>query len=75
MVDVEIAGALNREVIGVGGVGKIALCHDAGDRGGAHACAELDAHRQHGAGIGSLRSGLLDILVEQVLEFGALLLR
>ena len=74
LLDAEEARTLDRDVIGIAGGLEIALGGDAIDRGGAHAGAELDAVGRIGALVGGLGARGLDVLIEQVLELGPLLL-
>ena len=70
----EEAFAADRQVQLVAGLGGRALSGDAVDRAGFHTGAELDAGRGDGAAVGGLGAGPLDVLVEQILELGPLLL-
>ena len=53
---------------------RVALAHHARRADGLHAGAELDAGRQDVALVGGLRADAADVLVQQVLELGALAL-
>ena len=74
LLDAEEARALDGDVVGIAGGLEVALGGDAIDGGGAHAGAQLDAVGRIGALVGGLRAGGLDVLIEQVGEFGPLLL-
>ncbi len=69
----EISFALNGKVVGVAGQGVTALFHNAVDASGLDAGTDLDTCRDNRTRIRGLCAHALDILVEEVLEFGALL--
>jgi hypothetical protein len=70
----EPPATLHRDVERVAGRRGAALLHDAVDRGGLDAEAELDARRHDGVGVRRRGAGAALVLVEQVLELGALTL-
>ena len=74
LLDLEVAFAVDREVIGALGWRQIALAHDAGRRDRLHTRSDKDTRRNLRILVGGERTGAALLIVEQVLKLHRLAL-